>query len=162
MSIGQVSLIPVIDAFLRKGFSFKQGHDVVGPAGEETESAIIVTPQPGSNIEWAALELFRVAPDAPPFLIGICLRFKRPVVLDFAELRQRFGRDWPVPCSERGDDAHFLFRLKGEDYDGNLILDVPVGSTSSKRMVRGQHLDRFPSKRAQGKDSFGDVVPWPI
>src|SRR5262249_47323329 len=158
----QVSLIPVIDAFLRKGFSFAEAHNLVGPAGEKTEHAIIVTPRPGSNVEWAALEQFRTEPDAPPFLLGICLRFKSPVAVDFAELRQRFGREWPVTRSGRGDDAHYLFRLKGEDYDGNLILDVPHESSSSKRMVRAQSLDRFPSKRVQGKDSFGDVTPWPI
>src|SRR5947199_198226 len=127
---GQVSLVAVIDEFLRKDFSFDEGHELLGPAKKETAGAIMVTPRPGSNVEWAALQKLQVEPAGPPFLAGMTVRLEQPVAVDFRALRKRFGPETEGPRLKPKEDRHYLFQLKGDDYYGSLILDVPVNSSS--------------------------------
>ena len=144
MNRGQVSLVTVIDEFLCKGFSFDEGYTLLGAARKESEGAIMVDPPPGSNIEWAALEKLKGDPYAPPFLAGLSVRFEKPVAVAWEALRKRFGPEGCVPRFRRGDDTHYLFHLKGKDFDGNLILDVPGDTASSRRPVKSQFLRRCP------------------
>ena len=144
MSIEQVSLVTVIDDFLRKDFSFDQGHDLLGPARKEVAGTILVSPRPGSNVESAALETVAVGPNKPPFLAGMSVTLARPVVVDFADLRRRFGGERGLPLLSPGEDGRYVFGLQGDDYDGSLILDVPGDSSASMRKVNSQILRRFP------------------
>jgi hypothetical protein len=143
--MNEVSLVARSDEFLRKGFSFDEAYDLLGPARRTTGGgAIVLTPRPGGNIEQAALEQFNPGPNGPPFLAGMSVRFTRPVQVDFEELSRRFGPEMFFPRADLGEDVHYLFDLKGEDYDGTLILDVPDPSSLAKRLVTGQILRRFP------------------
>jgi hypothetical protein len=148
MNIGQVPLVALIEAFLREPFSFDEGHDLLGPAGKEAGGAIMVTPRPASNVEWAALEKLATDPNKPPFLAGMSMRWEEPVAVDFGDLRKRFGPEEDIPRLEPGEEAHYLFHLDGKDYQGSLILDVSGGSSSTKRRVKSQILRRFPPDEA--------------
>jgi len=146
---GQVSLVAVIDAFLREDFSFDEAHELLGPARKETPGAVMVKPRPDCNLEWAALQKLQVEPGGPPFLAGMSVRLEQPVAVDFRALTKRFGPEKEGPRLKPKEDRHYLFQLKGEDYNGTLILDVPGGSSSWKRMVKSQILRRFPSPKLE-------------
>src|SRR5262249_2359141 len=122
MNIEQVPLLTLVEQFLRKDFSFDEARKLLGPTEEETGLSMLLKPRPESNVESAGLEKVMLVPNGPPFLGGMVIDWKRLVYVDFGDLKKRFGPEEIGTRLKPTSTPSYLFRIKGDDYEGCLIL----------------------------------------
>lgn len=144
------ALLSLIDGFYRKAFTFKKAEEMFGPVAEDSEDRVLLSPAHNSNEKTVTLEKLRIKPDDAPFLAGISIAYKEPILVDFAALAQRYGPEVELPRLKPRQDIPYRFLVKGADYSGYLLCAVPpdADAMAAARKVTNLILRRFPAEQA--------------
>jgi hypothetical protein len=136
------SLPDLIARFLRADFSFEQATPLFGEVAADNANFAQFGLLGYSNVARAQLEKLTL-PEKGTVLVGIVIEFVQPVVIDFADLVRRYGPEEEGPRVKPTQPHSYTFQLRGPDFGGMLILDVPGGSTAARRNVSSLILRRF-------------------
>jgi hypothetical protein len=146
MTADLTALLSLIDEFYRETFTLAKGQERFGPVAADKEDVMLLSPPAASGLAAVTLEKLQTESSPPPFLAGISIKYKEPVLVDFAALAQRFGPEVELPRLKPRQNIPYRFLIQGTDYSGYMICQVPPGGDAAAvlRKVNNLILRRFP------------------
>ena len=143
--MNESELFALVELFCQRSFDLGMARRTLGaPVESSLPDRVTLTP---IDPRFRHVDVELLQPAVGPgtaFVAGLVIELREPAVLHFDQLTRRFGPPTMMPRLKPHQDVPYRFMLKGADYEGYMLLNVPVGSDGDARHVRSVIIRRFP------------------